>query len=348
MNIKDLYLSLPYDTSGSIAKNRFQYEKMYGLLKMYDLYEHYDNFTIVFDYVCDIELHTDDKLCFYQIKTKNDCRPITTSFLTKIDKNSLHSVIGKLYLIRCEENDFNDKIELNIVGNVPFSDEKSLCKINTTKFSEMSVETQKKITDALKVEMNLETINLDNLFFVYCSMDLENYDDAMLGKTLKFYNKIMGIDPKKPNVLFATIKSIIDDKASVEKGHLSYYEVLEKKGLSKKEIKKIFLYHKQSNELIEKCILELRRKFTNLKDSLRINQALKKIIDKDDLFYEKEKINIQDYIQQTYDEYPEDDEIYIKNIIENQMNHYPIEYSYIEKYTFVYYEIMKYMEEHYE
>lgn len=348
MNIRSIYNLLPYDTTGSMVKNRFQYEKMFGLLKMYESYELFENYTIVFDYVCDIELHTDEKLSFYQIKTKNDCSPINTTYLTKIDKNSLHSVIGKLYTIRCEKDEYNDKIELNVVGNVPFKDDKDLCKLSAKKFNEMTEKTQKKIIDALKAEMETETVNIDNLYYIYCTMDLENYDDTMLGKTLKFYNKIMGIDPKKPNVLFSTIKSVIDDKASVEKNNLSYDEVIKLKGFSKKELEKIMICHKKSNELIEKCNTDLRKKFTNIKEGLNINQTLKKIIDQNDLFYEREKLNIQNYIKETYEEYKGDDDSYIRNIIEQKMNHYPLEYSFIEKYTFVYYEIMKFMEEHYE
>lgn len=345
MDIKEIYTKLPYDTSGSMAKNRFQYEKMFGLIKMFDSYELYEDYTVVFDYVCDIELHTNEKLSFYQIKTKSDYSPITNSYLTKKDKNSLHSIIAKLYLIRCENKEYNDKIELNIVGNVPFKDDTNLCKVELKKFSEMSEKTQETITSAIKNELNIDNVDIDNLYYIFNSIDLNNYEDTMLGKTLKFYNKVIGVDSKKPNVLYATLKSIIDDKASVEKANLSYDELINQKGFTKKELEKLLNCHKQTNELIEKCNDYLRKRFNNLKDGITISNTLKKIIDKNDLLYEKEKVKIQEYIKETYLNNKSDDNEYIERYINSNMNSFPIEYSFIEKYTYVYYEILKYVEE---
>ena len=68
--LEDSYLKLPYDLSGSMSKNRFRNEMLWGLEKMFELYKTNQDFFMVFDYVCDIEAHLDGKIEFFQIKTK--------------------------------------------------------------------------------------------------------------------------------------------------------------------------------------------------------------------------------------------------------------------------------------
>nr|WP_135449633.1 dsDNA nuclease domain-containing protein [Planococcus citreus] len=57
MSITEHYMNLPFDLSGSRAKNRFRNELLWGLKKMLELYKESDDFTMVFDYSCDIEVH---------------------------------------------------------------------------------------------------------------------------------------------------------------------------------------------------------------------------------------------------------------------------------------------------
>ena len=64
---------LPHDLSGSMSKNRFRVELLWGIDKMLDMCDTSD-FTMVFDYTCDIEIHFTDKFEFYQIKTQVRCK----------------------------------------------------------------------------------------------------------------------------------------------------------------------------------------------------------------------------------------------------------------------------------
>ena len=57
MSIPVYYLSLPHDLSGSRSKNRFRAELLWGVSKILDLMEEDQDFTMVFDYACDIEVH---------------------------------------------------------------------------------------------------------------------------------------------------------------------------------------------------------------------------------------------------------------------------------------------------
>lgn len=56
-------------------KNRFKNELLWGVHKILELYKNGIEYNVVFDYVCDIEIHlTEDKFEFYQIKTHNSWR----------------------------------------------------------------------------------------------------------------------------------------------------------------------------------------------------------------------------------------------------------------------------------
>lgn len=68
LGVVDVYTKIPYDLSGSISKNRFRQELCWGISKMFDLFDKED-FCVVFDYKCDIEIHSNDSIEFYQIKT---------------------------------------------------------------------------------------------------------------------------------------------------------------------------------------------------------------------------------------------------------------------------------------
>lgn len=78
-----IYNSLPYDLSGSRTKDRFKYEVLFGIEQLIDNYDQKEDFCVVFDYVCDIEVHWTDKLQFYQVKTSNTGKNNNISYLTK-------------------------------------------------------------------------------------------------------------------------------------------------------------------------------------------------------------------------------------------------------------------------
>ncbi len=100
MNQAEYYMGLPCDLSGSRAKNRFRLELLWGVSKMLELMESADDFTIVFDLVCDIEIHFDDKFEFYQIKTHKESQPkYTAKSLVKIKSGEEGSILGKLFVL---------------------------------------------------------------------------------------------------------------------------------------------------------------------------------------------------------------------------------------------------------
>lgn len=348
MKISEMYNKLPYDISGSMTKNRFEYELIFGMLKIFDNYEKHEDFSIIFDYVCDIEVHLENELEFYQIKTTNDYKPFNTTFLTtrkKVKDKEKPSIIGKLFSITCVDDIDKEKLKLHLVGNVPFKDEKSILKVNIKRFEDMSDNTKNNIKAAIKSELSVELENLGNLYYVYAMLDLDNYDDTMLGKTLNFYNKVIGIEAKKPKVLYCTLKDLIHQKATFEKDNLTYKELVCNKGITKNDVKKLLDYHKQSNNLIERCIIEIGKRFVNINDRTKMQLALKSIIEGNNSFYEKEKINLRKIVNREFSCFAGTDEEFIKNMMDKHMINYPIEYSFYDKYVFILYEMLKYEED---
>lgn len=60
MNLNDTfksdYLSINTSRSGRISKNRFRYEYLWGLSKIYELYIENKDFIVIFDNKCDIDV----------------------------------------------------------------------------------------------------------------------------------------------------------------------------------------------------------------------------------------------------------------------------------------------------
>lgn len=84
IDLQDYYMNLPSDLSGSRSKNRFRVELLWGVDKMLELLNKPDDFVMIFDYVCDIELHFNNKFEFYQIKShKPGSSSYTPDKLTK-------------------------------------------------------------------------------------------------------------------------------------------------------------------------------------------------------------------------------------------------------------------------
>lgn len=68
MDIKDEYMHLTYDLAGSQTKNRFRQELLWGISVALDNLTNEDWNAVVFDYVCDIELHYNNRLELHQLK----------------------------------------------------------------------------------------------------------------------------------------------------------------------------------------------------------------------------------------------------------------------------------------
>lgn len=232
LELQDYYMNLPSDLSGSRSKNRFRVELLWGVNKMLELLNSPNGFVMIFDYVCDIELHFNNKFEFYQIKShKPGSSSYTPDKLTKrkSDKDD-GSIIGKLYILN---KDCSDKIKLAIVSNVAFSDNNKTNCNDITCFNDMSKETKSLIEERLKKELQLDTVDLSSVYYICTNMDLTNPESTVIGKLVLTIKSIKNCETSRPVALYKNLYDEVEKRACYENSLKSYNELVDKKGIER-------------------------------------------------------------------------------------------------------------------
>lgn len=230
------YMKLPYDLSGAMAKNRFKNEILWGLHKILDIYTDEKDFSVVFDYVCDIEVHWEDgKYEFYQIKTSNSGEAYTQTKLTKVGKKE-NSVFAKIYILKNKFDGEKENIKLAVVSNKPFKDKNSKLynNIEVLNFNSLDDDVKNRIKDDIKQELNIDNVNFDNINFIYTTIDLINPKNTLTGEIVNFFKDTLGVEIKKPTVLYNVLVDIIMQKAEYEMKSNTYEELIKNKAIKKK------------------------------------------------------------------------------------------------------------------
>ena len=262
MSIPVYYLSLPHDLSGSGSKNRFRAELLWGVSKILDLMEEDQDFTMVFDYACDIEVHYENGFEFFQIKTHGRSKSYTTKRLTKVEGEG--SILGKLYvLIR---DNFPGEVRVAVVSNVPYSSMPADVLVNC--FLNLPDKDKKEITTALKEELNIDSIDLSKLFYVQTNMDLEHPDDAVRGKLTLAFERIKKCEPTNPNALYRLIVDTVSEKACYEYSAADYNEILRLKGLTRKQFDELLDLHAEKSKTGISAATEYIDQLPNIRDRM--------------------------------------------------------------------------------
>lgn len=336
MGVISVYNSIPYDLSGAASKNRFRLEMLWGISKMFDLYDKPD-FCVVFDYKCDIEIHFDDTLEFYQIKTHKVQSPYKFTVISKPDKNTGKSIIGRLYLLK-NIADQQVSMKVALVSNAFFQiDKKVYSDVEVLKFSDLDEATQKKICDALKTELQQDDIDISNVHYIYTSMNLLDPENDIKGKIAGCFEKIKNCEPIKPNALYRLIRDTVDAKACYELKSDDYDELILHKGITKAQLDMMLNQYvdntdngvKQAQEYIEsKYSVKERRKLKTalvhiLEASVRSNELKNK---------ERE---ISSYIDSNIENLPEEFEEIIDVLLQNFGDSFSVEYTREQIYVFL-------------
>lgn len=354
-NLEKLYTKLPFDLAGSRSKNRFRNEILWGLEKIYDVYKTGKDFCMIFDYVCDIELHMDSILEFYQIKTNSNSSPYSITKITKLEKDG-HSIYGKIYLLKniAKSEDEKIKVKIAIVANTPLrSEDKKLhsseSELELVVLDDVSKET---INSRIKAELSLEKdIIFDDSFYIYTSMDLFDPKSSLVGKTVDFFIEVTGREPKKIMALYRLLADTISDKATHEQMCNSYDELCEKKGIRRTEFEKLIKAHIDiaseavtiSKSIIDDC-------YSNFSERVHMNGALAQIVQ--DLTFNKSLMNLEldlsRYISHHLDEMNKDIVDIIKELYQLFAGNFDPEYNQYNKQAFIIYVLAKYQEGLYE
>lgn len=331
MSKPSFYMKLPYDLSGARSKSRFRNEVLWGLEKLFDTYKTGKDFSIVFDYVCDIEVHQNDSYEFYQVKTHNNASPYTLSQLVKLDKTG-KSVLGKLYLLKQLSIDNCVALKVAIVSNTALKsfDNTLHSTCGELNFLDLSDSCKDKIKSKLKKELNLSVdVTLQDIYYIYTTMDLINPHNSLLGQTVNFFVEVKGEEPKKTQALFTLLSDTIMQKASYELQSEDYSNLVEKKGMTRKEVEAILnRYSEKTDIAVSKSISFIDSTYTSYNDRIKKRTALTKIVNnllRSKLLQDKE-IEIITYINSHIDELNGDIPCIIDTLTNKFGSSFPIEY----------------------
>ena len=326
--IKSLvYEKLPFDLSGSMSKNRFRNELLWGLGKIFDIYEE-EEFYVVFDYFCDIEVYLKESVEFYQIKTNKNNKNYTIKKLSGPDKVG-NSVFGKVYILKKEvETNTNEEIKytkIAIVSNTPLVglDKNVKGLYNEFELSMLDSKSKDKVIENLKKELGIENIDLNNTYYIHTSMDLINPNDSLIGKMVKFFKKITGDEPKKVLTLYDTLVALITEKGCYELECANYQELIEKKGVSKDEMEAIIKEYIKLNDNYVKSAIDMANNiYSGYIESCKLKRSINyiyKTLKFSITMQEKEK-KVIECIYNYMEKKDEIESMYIKDLVSLLLN----------------------------
>lgn len=326
-------MSLPYDVSGSLSKNRFRLELLWGISKMLDLYDSPD-FTVVFDYVCDIEVHLVDGFEFYQIKTHKGDKTYSNKDIIKT-KNG-HSILGKLYILKRIEDCPN--IKLAVVSNAYFKDGTNvLADVIEIGLSSISEVSKNAICVALQDELKIPTVDLANIYYIYTPMNLIEPQENIIGKIVTSFAIIKGCEPKKPLALYRLIYDTVSRKACHELAQDSYEQLICNKGITKKEFDDLLNCHLETADNSVDLTKRYIESIDDYKERFKMKTAFAKLfpsLQRSRELQSKER-EIADYIKEIFESLPDNFEECIDVLMGKYADSFSIEFSRLEVYVFI-------------
>ena len=350
----ELYMKLPYDLSGSMAKNRFKNEVLWGIHKILDIYNREDNFYMVFDYACDIEVHFEnERYEFYQIKTSNSGEAYTQNKLIKIGKKE-KSILAKLYILKNNFEGDKNNIKIAVVSNKPFKDKnnKLYNNIENLEFNKLDIDIKLEIEESLKKELKIEEIDFKNTNFIYTTMDLIKPKNTLIGELVSFFDEILQVSIKKPAVLYSVLVDKITEKAEYEMKSNTYVELIKNKAISKENLKEIFNKHMEiSNNSVVKAKANIDKIYEdNYGKKIKMISALSSIVMRLDKSNNLQKLEneIVVFIDKNINILEDNLENVMEYIYDIYSEKFDIEYSKEEIKSFIILILMKREEEMYE
>lgn len=254
-NMHKQYMQKTPDMSGSIAKNRFRAELLWGIEKLLScLDEGLEDFSVVFDYCCDVELHLDDRYEFYQVKTSKG-KNFSVGRVCEKRSSSNISIVAKIYELH--DAGAEDKVRLIIVGNKSFSHKDGpLLEPGELLFSTLHEDDKRKIEEAISEHLPGVVPDLNKLSYIMVSMDLSRPDDPIRGHLIDTYENIMGCEARKPKALYEALRGLAEKRACEEKQQATYEDVIANKAITHTEIKSLFEKYADMEDSLYDFVME--------------------------------------------------------------------------------------------
>ena len=340
MNQVEYHMGLPCDLSGSRSKNRFRLELLWGISRMLELMESANDFTIVFDLVCDIEVHLDNGFEFYQIKTHKESQPkYTAKSLVKVKEGEQGSILGKLFVLNTIST---VPVKTVLVCNAPFkalSSEPGENCLDSLSQSNKSV-----IIEAIKKELGTKDVDLSNSYYLYTPMNLLQPENEIKGQLMATFEKVKGSEPVNPNALYRLVFDAVSEKACYEFDANDYEQIKKFKGISRNEFDRMLDAHLSN----EKTGINQTRDYINqikgIHEKKSYKDALNSLLPK--MARSRVLQNMEIMMAKTLMEYSEisDVEEAIDILTDSYHDKFPVEYSNAEKTVCYMIVIHKYVE----
>ena len=270
---------------------------------MFDLFDRGD-FCVIFDYKCDIEIHLSNSIEFYQIKTHKVQSPYRFSLLKKVDGKQ--SIIAKLFLLK-DASSPDMPIKCALVSNAFFQIGKTLkSDVEAFCFADLDSASQKTIKKALEDELKCSNVDLDNLHYIYTSMNLFEPQNDLRGKITGSFERIKGCEPIKPNALYRLIVDTVEERACYELSAFDYNELVKRKGISKSELNSMLdRYMEKADDSVAQVRSLIDQRQLTIREKRKLNTALARIVELEysakELQQKKEWISA--YIEETATEF---------------------------------------------
>lgn len=343
----------PKENAGSRSSNRFEYQINWGLNLLLKMEEVNEDYIMILDYHDDIVVCNSDSsseyIDFYQIKT-NISNMWTLGGLVgenkkKIDNSSIPdsglSIIAKLisHVIQ-----FEDSRKLYFVTNSRLAKSIYGASDEEISFDQLKPDAQNSIKEKVKKELDdIDDCAFERLVFIQNQMNVNEYEQTMLGKLAQFlkrkFNIVTDVDVVYQNLIGQlrnknNSENVVADKETLLKNkaitHSEFKDYLTKltilKGFEKirseiiDEISNdVNFYEKDS---IKKCLDSIYQDLMNYEDDelQNLHSEINNIMSSFAVPLECKSLwdytnGIYNSLMQSYYNYRQHDELYIKALI---------------------------------
>ncbi|MFB0863415.1 DUF4297 domain-containing protein [Paenibacillus oleatilyticus] len=318
MMLRDLVVrNKPRETSGSRSANRFDFQKDWAILKLFELHQYKDDYLLVLDYHDDVMVldseYDPQSAAFYQLKTKdNGVWKLNDIIKAKKGKKGLlPSIIGKLY--DCKLTFPNHTLSLTLVSNACFEISlqnhagKSTEK-KSIRFTDIEQKDLNKIITAIKTEHALqnEPDFVEITFLEVTDLNIKDRETYMKGKLHEF---LESMNPKNGkfrlsliyNAIFGEVKRKNDYEWSVS----DFDEVKKHKGISRSQFQDM-LSHFDIDDEFEQTWEEISKRLNSdkvdFKTILKLKAAWKELeivqMDVANEYFQSQQLVIQEVLKE--------------------------------------------------
>lgn len=212
--LKELIIQFPDDNSGSMASNRFAYQKNWPIYKLLELESLGRDYMIVMDYHEDVIILDSstkvDNIDFYQLKTRSGDQWRKSDLISsRNDANGqiVHSIIGKLLKHSLDfpsARDFYFVTDSFIASNlITKGNDFQKAKIPFAKFKP---DNQKSIKEAIKKEFPEISEDVWNHFYISQEqLKTDNYRETIIGYLDKFIDQKLPMADIKATTLYESL-----------------------------------------------------------------------------------------------------------------------------------------------